>query len=163
MRIADVSSATVHNKRGGLLYRNGHTVTYHSIEAPKTISAAAALAMRGDKLAPKRGAPLVAAGVEATLLTVGVVSPFALDTFPRRELAREHTERRLFTSEGRLVVFRTPVWFVFSKQSTHCGKADWKVSVQEHLITSMNAPGLKRTALTLDKAVAACGQELMLE
>ena len=30
-------------------------------------------------------------------------------------------------------------------QSTHCGKADWKVSVQEHLITSMNAPGLKRT------------------
>jgi len=68
----------------------------------------------------------------------------------------------LFTSEGRLVVFRTPVWFVFSKQSTHCGKADWKVSVQEHLITSMNAPGLKRTIETLDKTVAAWAQELML-
>ncbi len=30
-------------------------------------------------------------------------------------------------------------------QSAHCGKVDWKVSVQEHLITSMNAPGLKMT------------------
>ena len=110
----------------------------------------------------------------------------------------------LFTSEGRLVVFRTPVWFVFSKlvreedaccehvkwsgdegetyQSTHCGKTDWKVSVQEHLITSMNAPGLKRTCElmarfgelsggspasvhtieTLAKAVAAWAQESML-
>ena len=28
-------------------------------------------------------------------------------------------------------------------QSTHCGYALWKVSVQAHLITSMNAPGLK--------------------
>lgn len=125
--------------------------------------------MRGDKLAPKRGVPLalllVAVGVEATLLlTDGVVSPSALDAFPRSELEKAHTERMLFTSEGRLVVFRTPVWFVFSKlypyrkyakvsrkimlkthQSTHCGKTDWKVSAQEHLITSMNAPGLKRT------------------
>jgi hypothetical protein len=78
--------------------------------------------MRGDKLAPKRSqvsrAPLVlpvADGVEVTLLTVGVVSPSALDAFPRIELAREHTERMLFTSEGRSVVLRTPVWFVFSK------------------------------------------------
>lgn len=103
---------------GGLVYRKT-AIQYHSIEAPKTISAAAALAMRGDKLAPKRGAPpvllLVAAGVEATLLTDGVVSPSALDAFPRSELEKEHTERMLFTSEGRLVVFRTPVWFVFSK------------------------------------------------
>jgi hypothetical protein len=30
-------------------------------------------------------------------------------------------------------------------QSTHCGKVDWKVSVQVHLITLMNAPGLKMT------------------
>ena len=114
MQIADVG----HNKRGGLVYRKT-AIQYHSIEAPKTISAAAALAMRGDKLAPKRGAPpvllLVAAGVEATLLTDGVVSPSALDAFPRSELEKEHTERMLFTSEGRLVVFRTPVWFVFSK------------------------------------------------
>ena len=74
--------------------------------------------MRGNKLAPKRsqvrGAPLVllvVAGVEelVTPVTVGVVSPSALDAFPRIELAKEHTERILFTSEGRLVVFRTPV------------------------------------------------------
>lgn len=30
-------------------------------------------------------------------------------------------------------------------QFTHCGKADWKVSVHAHLITSMTAPGLKIT------------------
>jgi hypothetical protein len=71
-------------------------------------------------------------------------------------------------------------------QSTHWGKTDWKVSEQEHLITSINAPGLKRTCdmmekhrgfgqlsegllsvvhtvVTLDKTVAAWAQELMLE
>jgi hypothetical protein len=36
-------------------------------------------------------------------------------------------------------------------QSTHCGKTDWKVSVQEHLITSINAPGLKRTCDLMGK------------
>ncbi len=40
--------------------------------------------------------------------------------------------------KGQMMVVKT-------YQSTHCGKTDWKVSVQEHLITSMNAPGLKRT------------------
>lgn len=30
-------------------------------------------------------------------------------------------------------------------QSAHCGKVDLKVSVQVHLITSINAPGLKMT------------------
>jgi len=95
--------------------------------------------------------------------TDGVVSPSELDAFPRIELANAHTERMLFTSEGRLGVSSTAVWFVFSKQSTHCGKTDWKVSVQEHLITSMNAPGLKRTEVTLARTVAAWAQELMLE
>jgi len=130
--------------------------------------------MRGGKLAPKRfqvgRAPLllllpVAAAdvVVALAAAVGVVSPSELDAFPRIELANAHTERMLFTSEGRLGVSSTAVWFVFSKQSTHCGKTDWKVSVQEHLITSMNAPGLKRTEVTLARTVAAWAQELMLE
>jgi len=127
--------------------------------------------MKGAKLAPKRsqlgGAPLVlpvavAADVVVTPVTVGVVSLSELDAFPRIELAKEHTSRMLFTSDGRSVVFRTAVWFVFSKQSTHCGKTDWKVSVQEHLITAMNALGLKRTVVTLAKAVEAAAQELML-
>jgi hypothetical protein len=182
-RIADVGSATWHNKHRRPLHR-----AYHNSEAPekKTISAvAAAPVTRGDKLAPKRSqlgaaplvVPLVAAGdVEAVLLvaaaevevvlapvTVGVVSPFELDTFPRIELAKAHTSRMLFTSEGRPGVSSTAVWFVCSKQSTHCGKTDWKVSVQEHLITSMNAPGLKRTDVTLAKTVQAWAQELMLE
>jgi len=147
-------------------------MTYHNSKAPekKTISAAAAPAMKGGKLAPKVGrAPLllllVAAAdvVVALAAAVGVVSPFELDAFPRIELANAHTERMLFTSEGRLGVSSTAVWFVFSKQSTHCGKTDWKVSVQEHLITSMNAPGLKRTEVTLARTVAAWAQELMLE
>jgi hypothetical protein len=128
--------------------------------------------MRGDRLAPKRSqvgrAPLVllllAAGDVVVLapVTVGVVSPSELDAFPRIELAKEHTSRMLFTSEGRLGVSSTAVWFVCSKQSTHCGKTDWKVSVQEHLITSRNAPGLKRTEVTLAKTVEAWAQELML-
>ena len=80
----------------------------------------------GDKLAPKRSqvgaAPLVlllvAAGDVVEVLapvTVGVVSPFELDTFPRIELAKEHTSRMLFTSEGRSGVSSTAVWFVCSK------------------------------------------------
>jgi len=32
-------------------------------------------------------------------------------------------------------------------QSAHCGKTDLKVSVQEHLITLMNSPGLRMTFL----------------
>jgi len=143
-------------------------ISNHSSEAPKTINAAAAAT--GDKLAPKRSqigaAPLVlvlvAAVVVVVPVTVGVVSPFELDTFPRIELAKAHTSRMLFTSEGRLGVSRTSVWFVCSKQSTHCGKTDWKVSVQEHLITSMNPPGLNRTEVTLARTVEAWAQELML-
>jgi hypothetical protein len=131
----------------------------------------------------------------------GVDSPFVLDTFPKIELATAQISRMLFTSEGRFGVSRMAVWFVCSKlrpsnnekgrpgikdgetdayQSTHCGKTDWKVSVQEHLITSTNALGLKRTcyenligymsemhrqrartAVTLAKTGAAWAQLLM--
>jgi hypothetical protein len=46
-------------------------------------------------------------------------------------------------------------------QSTHCGKVDWKVSVQVHLITLMNAPGLKMTfnidQWWCDMAIVRCG------
>jgi hypothetical protein len=78
------------------------------------ISAAAAPVMKGDKLAPKRSqvgeTPLVLlVAVEVMPVVVGVVSPSTLEAFPRSELAREHTSRMLFTSEGRLVVFRTAV------------------------------------------------------
>lgn len=149
---------------------------YHSNEAPRKTITAAAPVMRCDEHAPKRsqvrGAPLVlvVGVVEAALPVVGDgdgdgdgdVSPFELDTFPRIELAKAHTWRMLFTSEGRSGVSRTAVWFVFSKQSTHCGKTDWKVSVQEHSITSRNAPGLKRTEEKLAMTGAAWAQELML-
>lgn len=85
----------------------------HSSEAPKMISAAAALVMKGDKLAPKRSqvgeTPLVAVDVVVAPVVVGVVSPSTLEAFPRSELAKEHTWRMLLTSEGRLVVFRTAV------------------------------------------------------
>ncbi|KAF8263846.1 hypothetical protein EI94DRAFT_1739913 [Lactarius quietus] len=89
-----------------------------------------------------RRAPLVlpvavAADVVVTPVTVGVVSLSELDAFPRIALAKEHTSRMLFTSDGRSVVFRMAVWF-----STHCGKTDWKVDVS--------------------KAVEAAAQELML-
>jgi len=81
------------------------------------ISAAAAPVMKGDQLAPKRSQVgetplvllLVAAGDVVTPVPVGVVSPSTLEAFPRSELAKEHTSRMLFTSEGRLLVFRTAV------------------------------------------------------
>jgi len=92
----------------------------------------------------------------------GVVSPSALEALPRSELAKLHNWRMLFTSEGKSGVFKTAVWFVRSKQSTHCGKTDWKVSVQEHLITLINAPGLKMTEEIFASAGAASAQVLML-
>ncbi len=58
---------------------------------------------------------MVAAGVVAEPVGDGVVSPFELDAFPRSELAKAHTWRMLFTSEGRSGVSSTPVWFVLSK------------------------------------------------
>jgi hypothetical protein len=42
-------------------------------------------------------------------------------------------------------------------QSAHCGKVDSKVSVQAHLITSMNAPGLKMTFSKWDSGGASHG------
>lgn len=58
---------------------------------------------------------LVVADVVAEPAGDGVVSLFELDTFPRIELAKAHTWRMLFTSDGRSGVSRTAVWFVFSK------------------------------------------------
>jgi hypothetical protein len=45
----------------------------------------------------------------------GVVSPSTLDALPKIELAKLHNWRILFTSEGKLGVSRTAVWFVRSK------------------------------------------------
>jgi hypothetical protein len=45
----------------------------------------------------------------------GVVSPSVLDTLPRIELSEAHNRRMFFTSEGKLGVSNTAVWFVFSK------------------------------------------------
>jgi hypothetical protein len=45
-------------------------------------------------------------------------------------------------------------------QSAHCGKVDLKVSVQVHLITSMNAPGLKMTfqnGIVVARVIATLG------
>jgi hypothetical protein len=92
----------------------------------------------------------------------GVVSPSELDALPRSELAKLHTWRMLFTSEGKLGVSRTAVWFVLSKQSAHCGKTDLKVSVQEHLITLMNSPGLRMTEEKLASAGAASAHVLIV-
>lgn len=92
----------------------------------------------------------------------GVVSPSTFDALPRSELAKLHNWRISFTSEGKLGVSKTAVWFVRSKQSAHCGKTDWKVSVQEHLITLINAPGLKMTEEILASAGAASAQVLIL-
>jgi len=66
------------------------------------------------------------------------------------------------TSDGKSGVSRTAVWLVFSKQSAHWGKTDWKVSVQEHLISLMNAPGLNMTDEKLASAGAAWAQVLIL-
>ena len=49
----------------------------------------------------------------------GVVSPSELDALPRSELAKLHTWRMLFTSEGKLGVSRTAIWFVLSKLDTN--------------------------------------------
>ena len=89
-------------------------------------------------------------------------SPSVSETFPRSALASEQTWRIPLTTEGRSGVSRTSVWLVLSKlqgaigqanesirsmqgthQSAHWGNTDWNVSVHAHLITSMNAPGLK--------------------
>jgi hypothetical protein len=48
----------------------------------------------------------------------------------------------------------------YTHQSAHCGKVDLKVSVQAHLITSMNAPGLKTTfqnGLVVVRVIATLG------
>ena len=58
---------------------------------------------------------LVAATVPDAWDRDGVVSPSTLDALPKIELARLHNSRILFTSEGKLVLFKTAVWFVRSK------------------------------------------------
>jgi len=105
-------------------------------------------------------APLVAEG------TVGEVeegiSPSAEATPPMSEEASEQTLRIPSTMEGRSGVSKTSVWFVCVKQSTHWGNADWNVSVQAHLITSMKAPGLKMIIEKFANTGAACAQLSML-
>jgi len=140
----------------------------HSSEAQKTISATAA-GSREDTVELGRSlggaAPLVLVEPVATVDGWdwdGVVSPSTFDALPRSELAKLHNWRISFTSEGKLGVSKTAVWFVRSKQSAHCGKTDWKVSVQEHLITLINAPGLKMTEEILASAGAASAQVLIL-
>jgi len=105
--------------------------------------------------------PALGVGVGEAARFEGVVSPLLSETLPKIELATAQTWRRPFTTEGRSGLLRTSVWFVFSKQSTHCGKADWKVSVHAHLITSMKAPGLNSTDVKLARTGAACAQLLM--
>jgi len=125
--------------------------------------------MRDDIVKPGRSLGRAAEGepvlvvLAVELVGDGVVSPSVLDTLPKSVLSKAHNWRMLFTREGKLGVSRTAVWLVFSKQSAHCGKADWKVSVQEHLITLMNAPGLKMTEETLASTGAAAAQELIRE
>jgi hypothetical protein len=74
-------------------------MTYNRVESRRSLGEAALLV-------------LDATGV---LATDGVVSPSVLDTLPRSVLATAHTWRMLLTSDGRFGVFRTAVWFVFSK------------------------------------------------
>jgi len=152
----------------------------HRSEAPKKISETApattvdTVAKPGifQSGAAAEDAPAVLVAAAAALrLWDDVVSPSELDALPRMELSKAHIWRMLFTSEGKSGVSNTAVWFVCSKlenkrmrwggiyivgsrthQSAHCGKADWNVSVQAHLITLMNAPGLKMTFEWCDMA-----------
>jgi len=137
----------------------------HGSEAPKTISNATAPAIMHDTAKPGRSLSGAAEAVPAVLAAAavgdGVASPSELDALPRRVLSKAHSWRMLFTREGKLGVSRTAVWLVLSKQSAHCGKTDWNVSVQAHLITLMNAPGLKITKEKLASTGAAAAQELI--
>lgn len=89
-------------------------------------------------------------------------SPSVSETFPRSALASEQTWRIPLTTEGRSGVSRTSVWLVLSKQSAHWGNTDWNVSVHAHLITSMNAPGLKMIMEKFANTGAASAQLLIL-
>jgi len=105
--------------------------------------------------------PLVEVG--AALLLVGVTSPSAVATPPKRVLSKAQTFLMPVTTEVRLDVSNTSVWFVCWKQSAHWGNTAWNVSVHAHLITSMKAPGLKMIMEKLAKTGAAAAQLLILE
>jgi hypothetical protein len=81
-------------------------MTYNRVESRRSQDEAALLVLDAT------GVPAVLA---ANAVTDGVVSPSVLDTLPRSVLATAHTWRMLLTNEGRFGVFRTAVWFVFSK------------------------------------------------
>jgi len=91
----------------------------------------------------------------------GGASPFVTETLPKSVLAIAQILRIPSTTAGRLGVLRTWDWFVRVKQSTHCGKTAWKVSVHAHLMTSMNAPGLKMIMVKLASTGAASAQLLI--
>lgn len=132
----------------------------------------------------RAAAPLVPVGVGATILEVGVTSPFALCTPPSSVLSSAQILRMPSTTAGSSSepASRKLVWFVRMKlgevnqivfaggfealthQSTHWGYAArdmplfsegfsnpsrqrdsllWNVSAHAHLMTLMNAPGLK--------------------
>ena len=104
------------------------------------------------------------ATAEGEICDAGVASPFEYETLPSSAEDIAQTFRiPLTTSFGSVTaVSRAHCWLVCWKQSTHCGKADWKVSVHAHLITSTNPPGLNRIVEKLARTDDASAQLLMV-
>ena len=97
---------------------------------------------------PANTLPALLSAAPAVATVIGVWPgncELALATPPKTALPKAHMERIFVTIVERFAPpdgSKKAVWFVCSKQSTHCGYADWNVSAQAHWITSKKERGL---------------------